>query len=80
METFDLEGHEFIALNDLLKVTGHCSSGGIAKAVIGDGLVKVDGQVELRKRCKIRGGQVVEFSGARIRVESPPLSEGLGKT
>jgi len=66
METFDLEGHEYIALNDLLKVEGLCASGGMAKSVIAEGLVKVDGEVELRKRCKIRSGQVIEFSDNKI--------------
>lgn len=68
METFDLEGHEFIALNDLLKIEGLCESGGMAKSVIAEGQVKVDGAVELRKRCKIRSGQVVEFAGNAIQI------------
>ena len=68
MEEFALQGHEFIELSSLLKVTGLCGSGGIAKCVIGDGQVRVDGQVELRKRCKIRQGQLVEFDGQKIRV------------
>lgn len=68
METFDLEGHEFIALNDLLKIEGLCESGGMAKSVIAEGQVKVDGAVELRKRCKIRSGQMVEFAGNSIQV------------
>ena len=66
MEIFALENTEFIELNDLLKVTGLCASGGMAKALIADGLVKVDGEVELRKRCKIRQGQRVEFEGREI--------------
>lgn len=66
METFDLDGHEYIALNDLLKVVGLCASGGMAKSVIADGLVKVDGELELRKRCKLRSGQVIEFSGSKV--------------
>ncbi len=68
MEEFDLDGHEFIELNNLLKLTGKCSSGGSAKMVIADGQVKVDGQLELRKRCKIRSGKTVEFEGKEIRV------------
>jgi ribosome-associated protein len=47
---------------------GLCESGGVAKAVIGEGRVKVDGAVELRKRCKIRTGQRVEFAGLQILV------------
>ena len=69
MEEFSLEGREFIELCDLLKIKGLCASGGIAKVVISEGLVTVDGKVELRKRCKIRAGQVVEFDGHTIRVK-----------
>lgn len=68
MDAFKLEGKEFIELNDLLKVTGLCESGGRAKTVITDGQVKVDGKVEMRRRCKIRTGQVVEFQDRRIAV------------
>ena len=69
MEKFSLEGREFIELNNLLKIKGLCESGGMAKAVIAEGLVRVDGNVELRKRCKIRPGQVVEFKGQQIVVQ-----------
>lgn len=68
MKEFELRDTGFIELNDLLKVTGLCASGGAAKALIAEGLVKVDGVVELRKRCKIRKGQSVEFEGHEIRV------------
>jgi len=68
MQEFELEGHEFIELNNLLKVTGLCESGGRAKQLIADGFVKVDGQIELRKRCKIRTGQLVEFEGEQVQV------------
>lgn len=69
MEDFSLAGREFIELNNLLKIKGFCESGGMAKAVIAEGLVTVDGKVELRKRCKIRAGQVVEFDGHTIIVQ-----------
>jgi len=68
MIEFDLSGHEYIELHSLLKVTGLCESGGIAKLLIGDGLVSVDGVLELRKRCKIRGGQIIELQGEQIAV------------
>lgn len=60
---------EFIELFKLLKVTGLCESGGTAKYAISEGQVKVDGQVETRKACKIRKGQQVEFDGDMISVE-----------
>ena len=69
MEEFNLEGGEFIELNNLLKIKGLCASGGMAKVVIAEGLVTVDGKVELRKRCKIRAGQVVEFDGRTITIK-----------
>jgi ribosome-associated protein len=66
---FELRG-EFIELNQLLKLTGLCSSGGAGKMLVAGGRVKVDGQVELRKTCKIRMGQTVEFEGQKILVVS----------
>ncbi|MBW2186432.1 MAG: RNA-binding S4 domain-containing protein [Deltaproteobacteria bacterium] len=66
---FDLDGHEFIELNNLLKVTGLCHSGGMAKMVIADGAVLVDGNTETRKRCKIRSGQTVTFETTEITVK-----------
>lgn len=68
MQEFELEDREFIELNNLLKVTGLCDSGGMAKAMIADGYVKVDGKTELRKRCKIRADQLVEFEGQQVSV------------
>lgn len=60
---------EFVELNDLLKLTGVCSSGGAGKAMVADGKVLVDGKVELRKTCKIRAGQVVRMEETQISVK-----------
>lgn len=65
---FKLRG-EFIALCDLLKITGLADSGGQAKALIADGAVSVDGTVETRKTAKIRAGQLVSFGEHQIRIE-----------
>jgi len=59
---------EFVELNQLLKLTGMCNSGGAGKARVAEGVVSVDGKVELRKTCKIHAGQVVTLGDARIRV------------
>lgn len=67
-ETFSLEDHPFIPLHNLLKVLGWCESGGVAKDAIDEGLVTVNGQVELRKRCKILAGQVVRFEKQEVAV------------
>jgi ribosome-associated protein len=67
---FRLQG-EYIQLDALLKTLGLASSGGEAKAMVAAGQVKVDGQQELRKRCKIRVGQVVTVNVATIHVIAP---------
>jgi len=67
-ETFKIKG-DHIELIKLLKATGLCATGGTAKIIIEQGQVTVDGQIELRKRCKIRPGQVVAFEGEHIMVE-----------
>ncbi|MFI8415314.1 ribosome-associated protein YbcJ [Serratia sp. NPDC078593] len=68
MEIFNLENHPHVELCDLLKFQGWCESGGAAKEVIAEGLVKVDGNVETRKRCKIVSGQKVSFNGMQVTV------------
>ncbi len=65
---FKIDG-AYIELIKLLKATGLCGTGGMAKMVVDDGLVLVDGNVELRKRCKIKSGQAVEFDGTVIELE-----------
>ncbi len=65
--SFSLRG-EFIELNQLLKLSGICDSGGSGKMLVAGGGVKVDGKVELRKTCKIRVGQVVRLGDIRITV------------
>ena len=68
MDEFALEGREFIELKNLLKLVGLCETGGEAKTAVAEGLVKVDDAVELRKRCKIRSGQVVRYDGRKITI------------
>jgi len=65
---FELDDREFIELNNLLKVVGLCESGGRAKVVISEGDVRVNGNIELRKRCKIRSGDEVEYMGEKVEV------------
>ena len=59
---------EYVELNQLLKLAGLCDSGGAGKAMVAEGLVRVDGAVELRKTCKIRAGQTVQTGDTEIRV------------
>lgn len=64
---FPLTG-EYIELCSLLKAANLVMSGGEGKEVVAQGLVTVNGELELRKRCKIRAGQIVEFEGNTISV------------
>ncbi|WP_026471680.1 ribosome-associated protein YbcJ [Alkanindiges illinoisensis] len=68
MNQFNLDDHPYVALCDLLKIEGWCDSGGAAKTAIEQCLVKVDGQIETRKRCKITRGQIVSFAGQQLVV------------
>ena len=59
---------EYIKLDDLLKFSGLVVTGGQAKAVILEGIVKVDGEVCLMRGKKLRGGEIVEFEGNKVKV------------
>lgn len=65
--TFAVRG-EYIQLDQLLKATGLCDSGGAAHAAIAEGRVRVDGAVDTRKRAKMRPGQKVTFAGETLEL------------
>lgn len=66
---FKLRG-DFVALCDLLKLAGIADSGGRGKAMVTEGLVKVDGVLETRKTAKIRAGQTVTCGEHSIQIVS----------
>jgi ribosome-associated protein len=59
---------DYIQLDQLLKATGLCSSGGIAHAEIEAGNVRVDGAVETRKRAKLHPGQRVAYADETVEL------------
>ncbi|MCB1962617.1 MAG: RNA-binding S4 domain-containing protein [Rhodocyclaceae bacterium] len=59
---------EPVELFKILKFEGLVGSGGEAKASVAEGLVKVNGAVETRKRRQMVSGDVVEFAGQRLRL------------
>ena len=59
---------EFVELYKILKCEGLSDSGGNAKQSIADGLVSVNGEVETRKRKKIRAGDQIDFIDHHIDV------------
>ena len=54
---------EFIKLENLLKLSGCMATGGQAKMVIKDGLVKHNGEICTERGRKVREGDTVEFDG-----------------
>lgn len=70
MIEFELEGKEFIELNRLMKLMSVVNSGGEANMFISNGDVTVNGEVETRKRHKVRAGFVVKFNDETIVIKA----------
>lgn len=67
----DVEVTGVIRLGQFLKLSGLIDSGADAKSVIADGLVSVNGEVELRRGRQLVAGDTVAFSGGQARVVTP---------
>ena len=67
MDEFTITG-EYIELDKLLKASRLCGTGGEARIMISEGLVTVDGEVELRLRRKVRPGMTVKYGETTIAV------------
>jgi ribosome-associated protein len=65
---FDLTS-EYVELCNLLKLVGLADSGGRGKSMVAERMVKVDGELELRKTAKIRRGQIVSVGNMDIYVQ-----------
>lgn len=69
--TFELrDGDEYIPLIALLKAVGVAESGSMAQEVVTAGLVRRNGETELRKRAKIVVGDIIEFEDYKIEIRS----------
>ena len=62
------EEEELIRLGQALKKAGVVGSGVDAKAVIQDGMVELNGQVETQRGKKLYGGEIVSFNGETIEI------------
>lgn len=67
MEKFKLEG-EYIHLIQLLKALNWVEHGAMAQYVVEEGLVKYNGEVDYRKRLKVRKGDRVEFDNLKVEI------------
>ncbi len=70
MKDYSLQGKEYIELISLLQLVQVCDSGGQAKFRVSEGDVKVDGEVESRKRRKLRDGVVVEIDDLAFQIKA----------
>jgi len=69
MKEFTLEApHDYIQLNQLLKLLNLVETGGEANQYITEGLVKVNGATELQKRKKLRPGDQIDFEEQTILI------------
>ena len=60
---------EFIKLQDLLKLGGAVDTGGMAKVVIQNGEVEVNGEICTMRGKKMHSGDFAVFDGLRLEVE-----------
>ena len=59
---------EFIKLQDLLKLSGAVDTGGMAKVVIQNGEVEVNGEICTMRGKKMRKGDYAVFDNLRLEV------------
>ncbi|MGC5049346.1 RNA-binding S4 domain-containing protein [Micrococcus porci] len=61
---------ESIRLGQALKLASLVEDGAMARDVVQDGMVSVNGEVETRRGRQLHDGDVVEFNGEEIVVEA----------
>jgi ribosome-associated protein len=66
---FELIDHDYIQLNQLLKLLGLVDTGGEANQRIVDGEVLVNSEIEYQKRKKLRSGDVILFDKKKITIK-----------
>lgn len=59
---------EPVELCKILKFENMVESGGEAKFVISEGLVRLNGEIETRKRKKIFAGDIIEYKGEKLKI------------
>ena len=62
------EEDEFIKLGQALKKAGLVGSGVDAKMVIQDGLVSVNGEVEVQRGKKLHGGEIISYNREQVKI------------
>ena len=68
METIQLR-EDFIKLGQALKAAGLVDTGAEAKIAVQDGLVRVNGRIEVQRGKKLVAGDMVEYRGKNVKIE-----------
>ena len=69
MEVIHLR-EDYIKLGQALKAAGLVDAGAEAKIVIQEGMVRVNGQIEVQRGKKLVAGDMVEYRGKTIKIEA----------
>jgi len=73
--TKDTSTSDALRLDQFLKLLSLAETGGRAKLMIQNGEVKVNGEIETRRRRKLSVGDVVEVGGQRLLVKKPAAGD-----
>ncbi len=68
MKTIQIKD-EFIKLGQALKLAGMAESGVDAKVMIQEGMIRVNGEEELRRGKKLKDGDLVEYKGEQFQIK-----------
>jgi ribosome-associated protein len=68
MEKTCVVSGDYIRLSDALKLSGLAGTGGLAKILVQEGEVCVDGKIVTQRGRKLRPGMLVECRGQRLRI------------
>lgn len=68
VKEFHLNGHDYIQLNQLLKLLGLVETGGEANLRIDGGEVQVNDKVENRRRNKLKAGDQVRYGKSIVKI------------
>ena len=61
---------EFIRLDSALKLAGFAFTGGMAKMIVQNGEVKVNGEICLMRGKKLRKGDTAEYDGKELVIKN----------
>jgi ribosome-associated protein len=67
-ETYKLQGKEYIELIKLIKILRICETGGQARLLVEDGVVLRNGEIEFRKRAKLRAGDRIRIMDFTVEI------------